>query len=135
MVLSHDASSCLCIFVALLPPSATLLCVVVCCADARDARGCVSTLCIGCQTSSCCCSACVPLTAFTRCLPLLCCCCSFCCCCVPIACLHVHGVAVVVLWRARPSQCHCLVEWDDGVRYLWAVWLCRFRVTRARCCA
>ncbi len=30
------------------------------------------------------------------------------------------------LWLVRASQCHCLVEWDDGVRYLWAVWLCRF---------
>ncbi len=83
MVLSHDTSGCSCILVALPPPSdAVPACV---CVDARDARGCVSTLRFGCQTSSCCCSACVSLAAFTRCL---------CCCCVPSACLHVHGVAV-----------------------------------------
>jgi hypothetical protein len=62
------------------------------CVDARDARGCESTLHLGCETSSCCCSACASLAAFTRCLQLLCRCC---CCCVPSACLHVHGVAVV----------------------------------------
>jgi hypothetical protein len=50
-------------------------CVVVC-VDARDARGYVSTLRLGCKTSSCCCSACVSLAAFTRCLQLLCFCCA-----------------------------------------------------------
>jgi hypothetical protein len=62
-------------------------CVVVC-VDARDARGCASTLRLGCQTPSCCCSACGSLAAFTRCLQLL------CCCCLPCACLHVHGIDV-----------------------------------------
>jgi hypothetical protein len=85
VVLSHDTSSCSCIFVALPPPSDA---VPACwCVDARDARGCVSTLRLGCQASSCCWSACVSLAAFTRCLPLL-------CCGVLSACLHVHGVAV-----------------------------------------
>jgi hypothetical protein len=85
--------------------------------DVRDARGCVSTLRLGCQASSRCCSACAFLAAFTRCLHR---------CCVPSACLHMHGIAVVALWPAPPSLCRCVVEWDDGVRYLWAVWLCRF---------
>ncbi len=41
----------------------------------------------------------------------------------------------VALLLARASQCRWFAWWDDGVRYLWAVWLCRFGVTRTRCCA
>jgi hypothetical protein len=72
-----------------LPRTLCLRCGV--CVDARDARGCVSTLRLGCQASSYCCSACASVAAFTRCLQLLCCCfccCCCCCCCVPSACLH-----------------------------------------------
>jgi hypothetical protein len=49
---------------------------VLVCVDARDACGNVSALHLGCQTSSCCCSACRSLAAFTRCLQSLCCYCS-----------------------------------------------------------
>ncbi len=63
MVLSYGTSSCSCSVVALLPSDAV-------CVDARDARGCASTLRVGCQTSSCCCPACVSLAGG---LQLLCC--------------------------------------------------------------
>ncbi len=66
--------------------------VVVVCIDACDARGCGTSLRLGCQALSCCCSACASLAAVTGCLQSL-----FCCCCVLSACLHVHGVAVVAL--------------------------------------
>jgi hypothetical protein len=89
VVLSHDTSGCSCIFVALPPPS-----------DAVPACSCVSApvmraavcLRLGCRTLSCRCSACASLATVSGCLQSL-----FCCCCVPSACLHVHGVAVVVL--------------------------------------
>ncbi len=71
MVLSHDTLGCSCIFVASRRPRTLCLRCGVC-VDARDARGCVSTIRLGCQASLCCCSS---LAAFTRCLQLLCCCC------------------------------------------------------------
>ncbi len=74
VVLSHDTSGCVEMLVHLRRIAAALgrcVCVLVC-VDARDARGCVSTLRLGCQTSLCCCSACVSLAAFPRCLQLLC---------------------------------------------------------------
>ncbi len=91
---------------------------VVVCVDARDARRCVSTLRLGRQTPSCCCSACVSLAAlaaFTGCSPLL-----WCCLCVPSACF------ARAWYRCVSVAVSLLVEWDDGVKYLWAAWLCRF---------
>jgi hypothetical protein len=70
VVLSHDTSQCACIFVVsppLLGAVPALRCV-----DARDARGCVSTVRLGCQISSCCCCACASVVAFALCLLVLC---------------------------------------------------------------
>jgi hypothetical protein len=43
-------------------------------------------------------------------------------------------------WCRCASRCdlrdrRSVVWWEDGVRYPWAVWLCRLGVTRTRCCA
>ena len=45
--------------------------------------------------------------------------------CRALVCTWIASLCVA-LRRARASQCRCVVEWDDGVRYLWAVWLSRF---------
>jgi hypothetical protein len=79
VVLSHDTSSCSCSVVASphsdAVPALFCVCVCVCvCVDACDARGCLSSIRLGCRLSPCCCSACASFVAFTRCLQLLCCC-------------------------------------------------------------
>ncbi len=72
VVLSDDASSCSCIVVASLPSDAALASLW---RRRAGARGCVSTLRLGCQATSCYGYAWVSLATFARCLQSMCCCC------------------------------------------------------------
>jgi hypothetical protein len=109
-------------------------CVLVC-VDARDARGCVSTLRLGGQTSSCCGSACASLAAVTHRLQLLrCCCCvasaCFCTCMASLSwCCDLHNRrSVADLCCRMTALCGCgLSGCVPGVA--------SFGVTRTWCCA
>ncbi len=121
MVLSHDTPGCSCIFVALPPPS-----------DAVPACWCVSTPVMRAAV----CLLYVSAVKRRRVAVLHLChsqqSLAICSCCVVVVLVAERLLArawrrfAVALCRARASQCRCVAELDDGVRYLWAVWLCRF---------
>jgi hypothetical protein len=128
-VLSHDTSGCSCIVVALPPPSDAVP--ACCCVLTPVVRAAVCLLYVSAvkrrrvavlhachsRQSLAVCSCSVVVVVWRA-----------------LVCTYMASLCVA-LRRVRASHCRCVVELDDGVRYLWAVWLSFFGVTHTRCCA